>query len=135
MLSHPLANFVQTNKNSGGREMNTAKKIENSQPLLTSLKGGKATTRKKLRLHNEFRKERKRMEEVYALLGWSDLPEVLKNVIAADVKGYADELEGRYSTRCEYVQRRRESIDFWVRSYKDGLCSVEAASDALMMTV
>lgn len=115
--------------------MNTAKKIENSQPLLTSLKGGKTATRKKLRLHSDLRKERKRMEEIYALLGWSDLPEVLKNVVAADVKGYADELEGRYSTRCEYVQRRRESVDFWVRSYKDGLCSAEAASDALMMTV
>ncbi|TVQ68242.1 MAG: hypothetical protein EA360_00190 [Balneolaceae bacterium] len=111
--------------------MNTARKLR--QEIKEAVSGPKAGTQKKLKLMATARGERKRMEEIFSLLGWSELPEELKTAVAADVKGYADELEGRYSTRCEYVQRRRESVDFWVRSFKDGFCSSATAAEALQV--
>lgn len=113
--------------------MNTARKIRTGQSESTIRTVSEVPARR-LQLHKAIRMERKRMEEIYALLGWSDLPEELKSVVAADVKGYADELEGRYSTRCVYVQRRRESVDFWIRSYKDGLCTLETALESLQIS-
>lgn len=73
-------------------------------------------------------------QEMFGLLGWGELPSELKFVIEADVKGYADELEGRYSTSCALVQRRRESVDFWVKSFMDNICSLETAVNVLRVT-
>jgi len=75
--------------------------------------------------------EYRETEEMLALLGWSDLPEELKMVIEEDVKGYIDELKGQYCTNSEWVQRRRESVDFWVNSYIDGICSLQTAVRSL----
>lgn len=75
--------------------------------------------------------EQKQSDEMFDLLGWSSLPADLKFEIEEDVKGYYDELNGLYSTSCEYVQRRRESVDFWVKSFKDGLCSLQTAINSL----
>src|SRR5690625_6140361 len=61
------------------------------------------------------------MDEMFQLLGWSELPLSLKLVIEDDIRGYTDELKGRYSTNCPAVQRRRESIEFWVKSYLNDL--------------
>jgi hypothetical protein len=52
-------------------------------------------------------------------------------VIEEDVKGYIDELRGQYCTNSEWVQRRRESVDFWVNSYLDGICDEATATDSL----
>ncbi len=79
--------------------------------------------------------EYREIEEMFALLGWSELPGELKVVIEEDVKGYIDELKGQYCTNSEWVQRRRESVDFWVNSYLDGLCSKETAVSSLRMTI
>lgn len=76
---------------------------------------------------NDYRE----MDEMFQLLGWSELPLSLKLAIEDDIRGYADELKGRYSTNCPAVQRRRESIEFWVKSYLNELCSLETALHSL----
>lgn len=75
--------------------------------------------------------EYREIEEMLALLGWGELPDELKLVIEEDVKGYIDELKGQFCTNSEWVQRRRESVDFWVNSYMDGICSMETAVSSL----
>ena len=75
--------------------------------------------------------EFKELEQMFSMLGWGDLPHQLKLVIEEDVRGYIDELRGSYSTNCPLVQRRRESVDFWVNSYQDGICTSDTAVKAL----
>jgi len=72
---------------------------------------------------------------MFRMLGWADLPQELKLEIKDDVKGYIDELEGKYASICPFIQRRRESVDFWVNSYKDGVCSLGTALDTLRQNV
>lgn len=73
----------------------------------------------------------KELEQMFSMLGWVTLPGQLKLVIEEDVKGYIDELQGNYSTNSSLVQRRRESVDFWVNSYRDGICTLDTAVKAL----
>lgn len=75
--------------------------------------------------------EKRKAEEMFQALGWDDLPSELKFEIEDDIIGFYNELHGQYSTNCEFVQRRRESVDFWVKSYMDQLCSLETAVDSL----
>ncbi len=75
--------------------------------------------------------EYRQIEQMFLMLGWGRLPAELKLAIEDDVKGYIDELHGTYCTSCPLVQRRRESIDFWVSSYTDGVCTLDTAVDAL----
>ncbi|MDR9408861.1 MAG: hypothetical protein RI573_08445 [Balneolaceae bacterium] len=103
---------------------NAAKKLNKSrqqEPIL-------------LTIFQKAEKEYKELEEMFQLIGWGDLPQELKFAIESDVRGYIDELNGRYSTTCAGVQRRRESVDFWVNSYLDGICSLKTALDALRVT-
>lgn len=101
--------------------MNAAKKLPvtfNPEPVLRSI-------------FIDAEKEHREVEQMFDLLGWSDLPEKLKFEIKSDVKGYIDELKGSYSTNCPFIQRRRESVDFWVNSFRDGICSLDCAIDSL----
>lgn len=75
--------------------------------------------------------EYRQIEQMFALLGWQELPNEIKLNIEEDVKGYIDELHGRYSTSCKLVQSRRERVDFWVNSYLDGVCTSDTAAEAL----
>jgi len=75
--------------------------------------------------------EKRKADEIFQTLGWGDLPSELKFEIEDDVIAYYNELHGLYSTNCEFVQRRRESVDFWVKSYMDRLCTLETAIDSL----
>lgn len=75
--------------------------------------------------------EHQQTEEMFDLLGWGELPAELKFEIENDVKGYVDELLGRYSTNSSFVQRRRETVDFWVQSFLNKICSLETAVEAL----
>lgn len=103
---------------------NAAKKLnqlQKNEPILVSI-------------FKKAEEEYQELEEMFKLVGWDELPEELKFAIEADVKGYIDELKGRYSTTCAAVQKRRESVDFWVNSYLDGICSLETALDALRVT-
>lgn len=81
----------------------------------------------------EAKIEHQQMEEMFSLLGWSDLPQELKMEIKDDVKGYIDELNGTYCTSCSFVQRRRESVDFWVSSFREEICTLETALQSLRM--
>lgn len=85
-------------------------------------------------IFREAELEHRQIQQMFKLLGWEDLPEDLKYTIKDDVKGYIDELTGEYSTNCPLVQRRRESVDFWVNSFNDGICSLESAIGALKTT-
>jgi hypothetical protein len=87
-----------------------------------------------LSVFKKAEKEYRQTQEMFDLLGWGELPAELKFTIEDDVKGYVDELHGRYSTHCPLVQRRRESVDFWVKSYMDEICSLETAVDALKVS-
>ncbi len=101
------------------------------------LNAAKKITRKKIQepallsILKQAKREHRKREQMFELIGWNSLPEELKIEIEADVKGYIDELHGRYSTNCPHVQRRRESVDFWVKSYMDGICTLQTALDAL----
>lgn len=75
--------------------------------------------------------EKRKSDEIFQTLGWEGLPSELKFEIEEDVIGYYNELHGQYSTNCEFVQRRRESVDFWVKSYMDHLCTLETAIESL----
>jgi len=99
------AAYKQTEKNIG------------SPALLTILRNAK--------------KQQAESEKMFAELGWEELPAELKFEIEDDVKGYIEELHGRYSSNCPHIQRRRESVDFWVQSYMEGICSLETAIDSL----
>lgn len=101
--------------------MNAAKKLPvsfNPEPVLRSI-------------FMDAEIEHREVEQMFELLGWSDLPETLKFEIKDDVKGYVDELKGNYSTNSPFVQRRRESVDFWVNSFCEGICSLGCAVDSL----
>ena len=101
--------------------MNAARKVKttpNSEPVLISI-------------FKKAEEEYKKVEQMFSLVGWEGLPDELKVEIEDDVRGYIEELEGRFSTHCPLVQRRRESVDFWVHSYMDGLCTLETAVNAL----
>lgn len=87
-----------------------------------------------LTIFKKAEKEHRKTEEMFDLIGWGELPAELKFTIEDDVKGYMDELHGRYSTSCQLVQRRRESVDFWVKSYLDEICSLETAIEALKIS-
>ena len=104
--------------------MNTALKSPRSfqaEPVLRSI-------------FKEAELEHRSIIKMFDILGWGDLPEELKFTIKEDVKGYIDELNGEYSTNCSLVQRRRESVDFWVNSYLDETCTLNTAVKALKTT-
>lgn len=79
----------------------------------------------------EAENEHHELEEVFELMGWEGLPEDLKIEIKEDIKAFRDELTGYYSTCDPFVQRRRQRIDYWVRSFNDGVCSLKTAVNAL----
>lgn len=83
------------------------------------------------RIKKESREEYKNMQQAFNLLGWDDLPDELKMEIYNDVKCMVQELKGYYSSCDPYVERRRNSIHFWVSSFKEGICSLETAIKAL----
>lgn len=87
-----------------------------------------------LTIFKKAEQEHQKSEEMFKLMGWEELPAVLKFEIEEDVKGYVDELTGCYSTNCIFVQRRRESVDFWVQSYMNGICSLDTAVESLKVT-
>lgn len=85
-------------------------------------------------IFREAELEHRQIQQMFGLLGWEDLPDELKYSIKEDVKGYINELQGNYSTNCPLVQKRRERIDYWINSFKDGICSLESALNALKTT-
>lgn len=79
--------------------------------------------------------KRVRETDVFSLFGWHDLPDALRNVIRSDMEAYRDELLGLYSTCDAGVRNRRKSVSYWVRAYRDGICSEQTAISALGCTI
>ena len=79
----------------------------------------------------EAEKEHQALQEIFALMGWGDLPDALKMEIKEDVASMVDELKGQYSSCDPYVNKRRQSVTYWVNCYKDGICSLRTAIEAL----
>ncbi len=79
----------------------------------------------------EAEKEHRELQQMFELMGWGDLPDELKMEIKEDVAAMVDELQGQYSSCDEHVARRRRSVVHWVESFRDGICSLQTAIDAL----
>lgn len=79
----------------------------------------------------EAEQEHKQLQQVFRLMGWGDLPDALKIEIKDDVAAMAEELKGQYSSCDPYVGQRRQRVVHWVKSYKDGICSLQTAVEAL----
>lgn len=69
--------------------------------------------------------------DVFELFGWMDLPNSLKKVIQIDMEAYRDEILGLYSTCDIGVKNRRKRISYWIKAYKEGICSEETAVNML----
>lgn len=83
------------------------------------------------RIRKEGMEEYEEMQQAFNLLGWSELPDLLKFEIYDDVKFMVQELKGHFSTCDPFVQKRRNTIHYWVSCFQDGICSLEAAIKAL----
>ncbi len=83
------------------------------------------------RIERESQQEYDEMQEAFELMGWSDLPDVLKVEIHNDVKFMVEELKGRFSSTDPFVKRRRQTVTYWVNCFQDGICSLDAAVSAL----
>jgi hypothetical protein len=79
----------------------------------------------------EAEKEHRKLQHMFKLMGWGDLPDALKIEIKDDVAAMVDELQGQYSSCDPYVARRRQRVVHWVESYRDGICSLETVIDVL----
>ncbi|MFP8488037.1 hypothetical protein ACKGJO_02970 [Gracilimonas sp. Q87] len=86
------------------------------------------------RIERESREEFNEMQEAFELIGWSELPDTLKVEIHDDIKFMVEELKGRFSSCDPFVKRRRQTVNYWVNCYQDGICSLEAAIKALKVT-
>jgi len=79
----------------------------------------------------DAQREHHRLQQIFEVMGWGELPDALKIEIKDDVQGMVDELEGRYSSCDPHVHARRKSVVYWVNAYRDGICSLETAIDVL----
>lgn len=76
-------------------------------------------------------REHQKLQDVFQVMGWGGLPDTLKMEIKDDVEAMVRELEGCYSTCDPYVLKRRERVSYWVDAFRDGICSLQTAIDAL----
>lgn len=83
------------------------------------------------KINKESREEYNDMQQTFNLLGWGELPDELKIEIYVDAKYIAKELNGSFSSCDPFVQRRRDTIFYWVNSFNKGICSLETAVNAL----
>jgi len=79
----------------------------------------------------EAEQEHQKLQRVFSLMGWSNLPDILKIEIKDDVSAMVNELKGQFSSCDPYVKKRRESVTYWVNCYQDGICSLDTAIKAL----
>ena len=83
------------------------------------------------RISNESEREYQELQQVFSLLGWHEVPDVLKVEIYDDVRAMVKELQGSYSSCDPYVRNRRNRVHYWVQSFLDGNTSLNTAIEAL----
>jgi hypothetical protein len=86
------------------------------------------------KVSQEAEREHQKLQEVFSMLGWEDIPDALKIEIKDDVSAMADELEGHYSTCDPAVTKRRQRVAYWVDTFRYGMCSLQTAIEALRGT-
>jgi len=105
--------------------MTTAKKLDHSFAILTPVKLEKKGHPN--RTHPLLRESR----EIFELMGWGEVSDEVKLVIAIDLIGFRDELKGLFSTNSPYVLARRKSIYYWVNMLLNDGCTLQTAIEAL----
>tara|TARA_B100000963_G_C22478144_1_gene603391 strand:- start:116 stop:508 length:393 start_codon:yes stop_codon:yes gene_type:complete len=83
------------------------------------------------RISNESEREYKELQQVFRLLGWHEVPDILKVEIYDDIRVMVEELRGNYSSCDPYVHNRRNRVHYWVQSFLDGTSSLNTAIEAL----
>ena len=83
------------------------------------------------RISNESEWEYQELQQVFKLLGWHKIPDILKVEIYDDVRIMVEELRGNYSSCDPYVHNRRNRVHYWVQSFLDGTSSLKTAIEAL----
>lgn len=83
------------------------------------------------RISNESEWEYQELQQVFKLLGWHKVPDILKVEIYDDVRVMVEELRGNYSSCDPYVHNRRNRVHYWVQSFLDGTSSLKTAIEAL----
>ena len=83
------------------------------------------------RIRQESKEEYEDMQQAFTLMGWGNLPDELKMEIYNDVRFMVQELKGLYCSADPHVERRRETVHYWVSCYQDGICTLETAVKAL----
>jgi len=96
-----------------------------------TLQPEKAHTKTLKKVELNFRKEARALNDAFALLGWQDLPNELKNEIVMDVAGMVNELNGKYCSIDAGVDKRRKRVTYWVECYRRHICTLETAVNAL----
>lgn len=86
------------------------------------------------KVFQDAEQEHHKLQDVFGMMGWGDLPDALKIEIKDDVVAMVQELEGQYSTCDPYVIKRRERVSYWVDTFQRGICSLQTAIDALKVT-
>lgn len=79
----------------------------------------------------DARSEDQEIHQVLHLMGWEPLPDALILEIKEDIRAFCRELQGHYASCDPYVIRRRRRVDYWVRQYLEGACTLETAVQAL----
>ena len=79
------------------------------------------------RIKKESAQEYVEMQQTFELMGWGELPDELKIEVYDDVRYMVLELKGMYSSCDPHVERRRNTVHFWVSSFQDSICTLEAA--------
>lgn len=105
--------------------MNTATNLH-QQPLIN--RNLEPVLHKVLR---EAQQEHRKLQEMFTLMGWGDLPDALKIEIKEDVSAMVEELKGQYSSCDPHVARRRRSVIYWINNYEKGISSLETTIEAL----
>lgn len=108
--------------------MTTAIKLDLNYPVLKSVPVNNDQTNKTASMTHPLLRESR---DIFELMGWEQLPESIKLVIAIDLVGFRDELNGLYSTKDPYVLARRRTIYYWINQYLHHICSADTVEQAL----
>lgn len=104
--------------------MNTAVNIAEKQSAVSM----EPVLRKVLQ---DAEQEHKELQQMFALMGWDNLPDALKMEIKDDVAAMVKELKGHYSSCDPHVARRRRRVVYWIECFNNNVCSLKTAIDAL----
>jgi len=144
MVSHRMCNLLLNQSKTGDIMLNlpnTSHSLNTSSATLNPLQIPYSRVIKKnknpfirpllTRISNESEWDYQELQQVFQLLGWHKVPDILKVEIYDDVRVMVEELRGNYSSCDPYVYNRRNRVHYWVQSFLDGTSSLKTAIQAL----